>query len=86
VRCYGRTTPGPPAIAALLQSETTANWKAESGDKWTVPINLLFATLSSFGPFPASYQFGGAVFGRSSVDRANLEAPGGEPRRARTRA
>jgi len=44
-----------------LQSETTANWKAED-DKWTVPINVLFAKLSSFGPFPASYQFGGGVF------------------------
>lgn len=44
-----------------LQSESTANWEAAS-DKWTVPINLLFAKLSSFGPFPASYQFGGGVF------------------------
>ncbi len=44
-----------------LQSETTANWKAED-DQWTVPINLLFAKLSSFGPFPASYQFGAGVF------------------------
>ena len=44
-----------------LQSESTANWKAED-DQWTVPINLLFAKLSSFGPFPASYQFGAGVF------------------------
>lgn len=44
-----------------LQSETTANWEAED-DKWTVPVNLLFAKLSSFGPFPASYQFGFGVF------------------------
>jgi hypothetical protein len=44
-----------------LQSEMTANWEAEN-DKWTVPINLLFAKLSSFGPFPASYQFGFGVF------------------------
>jgi hypothetical protein len=44
-----------------LQSEMTANWKADQ-DKWTVPINLMFAKLSSFGPFPASYQFGGGVF------------------------
>jgi hypothetical protein len=40
-----------------LQSESTANWKA-SDQKWTVPINLLFAKLSSFGVFPASYQIG----------------------------
>jgi hypothetical protein len=44
-----------------LQSETTANWKAES-DKWTVPVNLIFAKLSSFGPFPASYQLGAGVY------------------------
>lgn len=44
-----------------LQSETTANWKADE-DRWTVPINLLFSKLSSFGPFPASYAFGVGVF------------------------
>jgi len=44
-----------------LQSETTANWEAEE-DKWTVPVNLIFSKLSSFGPFPASYQFGFGVF------------------------
>ena len=44
-----------------IQSESTANWEAEE-DKWTVPISLLFAKLSSFGPFPASYQFGFGVF------------------------
>ena len=45
-----------------LQSETTANWKAVEGEKWSVPINVLFAKLSSFGVFPASYQFGFGVF------------------------
>lgn len=44
-----------------LQSESTANWEAKD-DKWTVPINLVFSKLSSFGPFPASYSFGGGVF------------------------
>jgi hypothetical protein len=44
-----------------LQSESTANWEAES-KKWTVPVNLVFSKLSSFGPFPASYQFGGGLF------------------------
>jgi hypothetical protein len=44
-----------------LQSEMTANWKAET-DKWTVPINVQVAKLSSFGPFPASYQLGFGVF------------------------
>ena len=44
-----------------LNSEMSANWKAED-DKWTVPINLTFSKLSSFGPFPASYQFGFGVY------------------------
>jgi hypothetical protein len=44
-----------------LQSEMTANWKADD-DKWTVPINLLASKLSSFGPFPASYAFGVGFF------------------------
>ena len=44
-----------------VQSETTANWEADE-DQWTVPINVVVAKLSSFGPFPASYQFGFGVF------------------------
>jgi hypothetical protein len=48
-----------------LQSEMTANWKAES-DKWSVPVNLLFSKLSSFGPFPASYSFGAGVYAAHS--------------------
>jgi hypothetical protein len=44
-----------------LQSETTANWEADE-DRWTVPINVLVAKLSSFGPFPASYQFSFGLF------------------------
>ena len=44
-----------------LQSETTANWEVDE-DRWTVPVNVLVAKLSSFGPFPASYLFGFGVF------------------------
>jgi hypothetical protein len=44
-------------LTVTLQSETTANWEVEE-DRWTVPINLIFAKLSSFGVFPASYQVG----------------------------
>ena len=46
-----------PTLTVTLQSETTANWEVDE-DRWTVPINVLLAKLSSFGPFPASYQFG----------------------------
>ena len=44
-----------------VQSETTANWKVDDG-RWTIPINVSFSKLSSFGAFPASYQFGGGAF------------------------
>ena len=44
-----------------VQSETTANWEVEDG-RWTVPINVSFGKLSSFGTFPASYQFGGGAY------------------------
>ena len=49
-------------LTVTVQSETTANWEVDEG-RWTVPINVLFAKLSSFGTFPASYQlgFGGFV-------------------------
>jgi hypothetical protein len=44
-------------ITITVQSETTANWEVDEG-RWTVPINLLVAKLSTFGVFPASYQVG----------------------------
>lgn len=45
-----------------VQSESTANWKADGADRWTIPANVLIAKLSTFGVFPASYQLGGGVF------------------------
>jgi len=44
-------------LTLTLQSETTANWEVSDG-RWTVPINFIASKLSSFGTFPASYQFG----------------------------
>ena len=48
-------------ITLTVQSETTADWNATT-DNWTVPINFLISKLSSFGIFPASYQFGAGVY------------------------
>jgi len=48
-------------LTVTLQSETTANWKVDE-DRWTVPINVILAKLSSFGVFPASYQLGVGAF------------------------
>jgi len=44
-------------LTVTLQSESTANWDVDQG-RWTVPINVIFSKLSSFGVFPASYQVG----------------------------
>jgi len=52
---FAYTTPN--AVTFTINSESIANWKAES-DTWTVPINFLVAKVASFGPFPASYQLG----------------------------
>jgi hypothetical protein len=47
-------------VTVGLNSESSANWNAD--DKWTIPINVSVSKLSSFGLFPASYQFGVGVF------------------------
>ena len=44
-------------LTLTVQSETTANWEVDD-DRWTVPINVSLSKLSTFGPFPASYQVG----------------------------
>jgi hypothetical protein len=58
------------AVTLTVNSETTANWKAESGQKWTIPITFQISKVSSFGPFPASYFIGAAPF---------VEKPDGGP-------
>jgi hypothetical protein len=49
-------------LTFAIQSEATANWKAEAGQEWSVPINVSVSRLASFGTFPASYSFGVGVF------------------------
>ena len=48
-------------LTLTVQSEATANWKADD-DRWTIPINVLASRLSSFGEFPASYVVGFGTF------------------------
>lgn len=48
-------------LTLTVQSETTANWEVDDG-RWTVPINVVVSKLSTFGAFPASYQFGAGAF------------------------
>jgi hypothetical protein len=52
----------PTAVTFTLSSESTANWEAASGQKWTVPINVQVSKVVRIGPFPASLGFGGGYF------------------------
>ncbi len=45
-----------------VNSETTANWEVDSPNRWNVPVNFMVSKLSTFGTFPASYQFGWGYF------------------------
>jgi hypothetical protein len=45
-----------------MNSETTADWEADHRDRWNIPVNFMAAKLSTFGMFPASYQFGYGYF------------------------
>jgi hypothetical protein len=47
------------AVSFTINSESTHNWEAASGNKWTIPVNLMVAKMATFGPFPASY--GGGI-------------------------
>jgi hypothetical protein len=48
-------------VTLSAQSEMTANWEADD-KQWTAPLNFIVSKLSSFGTFPASYQFGFGAF------------------------
>ena len=49
------------AVTLSLNAEAVANWEA-TDHQWTVPINMSIGKLSSFGPFPASFQVGVGVY------------------------
>jgi hypothetical protein len=49
-------------LTLTVTSETTGNWEAQGGDRWTVPVLFSASKLNKFGPFPASYQLGFAFF------------------------
>jgi hypothetical protein len=46
------------AVTCNISSESTANWKADDGEEWTIPIIAQVSKVSSFGPFIASYGVG----------------------------
>jgi len=47
------------AVTFTIQSESSANWEAPSGDEWSIPLSVQLSKVAKFGTFPGSY-FGGA--------------------------
>jgi hypothetical protein len=54
------TTKG--AVTVALSSESIANWEAESGQEWTVPILVNVSKLVMLGKRPMSIGVGGGGF------------------------
>ena len=50
------------ALTVTIQSESSGNWEAPSGDEWSVPLNMIVSKMAKFGPFPASYGGGLGVY------------------------
>lgn len=46
-------------VSFTLQSESVANWEAESGEEWTVPLNVLITKVVKLGKRPM--QIGGGA-------------------------
>ena len=55
------------AVTYTLQSESSANWEADSGERWTVPINVIVSKMTKFGPFPLSLGVGGGYYVESPM-------------------
>lgn len=52
----------PKATTLSLNVEATANWEAESGEEWTVPVKMSLSKVTKLGPFPFSVGGGVAVY------------------------
>ena len=50
------------AVTLTVDSESTFDWQAESGQKSTVPIIVLLSKVTKLGPFPFSVQGGGGYY------------------------
>ena len=48
----------PGGVSYTINSESTANWEADSGQKWTVPINVSVGKITRLGPLPFNVQAG----------------------------
>jgi hypothetical protein len=45
-----------------LSSEMSANWNADSGDQWTIPILFQISQVMKLGKQPVSFQIGGKYY------------------------
>ena len=60
------------AVTATIQSESTYNWEADSGEEWTVPINVIVSKVTKLGPFPFSVAGGVAPYCASKAGLIHL--------------
>jgi hypothetical protein len=50
------------ATTFTINSESTYNWEAEDGERWTVPVNFIVSQVVKVGPFPSSIQLGAGYY------------------------
>jgi hypothetical protein len=53
------------AVSLGINSETIANWEADSSQTWTVPVNIFASKVTNLGPFPFSMQGGVGYYFKS---------------------
>lgn len=58
-------------LSLSLNTEASGNWEAPSGERWTVPINVVLGKVTRLGARPISVQLGAGYF---------VERPEGAPR------
>jgi hypothetical protein len=54
-----------------LQTETTANWEAADGQRWTVPVNFLVGKVTTLGRRPISFQLGAGYYAEKPAGGPN---------------
>lgn len=60
----------PKQVTLTLNAEAGANWRAEDGEEWTIPVQLSVGKIVKLGSQPLSFQVGGGYF---------VEKPDGGP-------
>ncbi len=58
----------PKATTFGLSAEATANWEADKGKEWTVPILVSISKVTKLGPFPFSLSAGVGSFAEKPLN------------------